>query len=91
MNRVDCLDTLNLDNNPILDDQVDPIPNFNLLTLEHYGQSDLRGDFESALSQFVSETSLVGAFKQTRAEHSVDVHGRRNDGPGNLIYPNWLK
>lgn len=69
MDRVNGLDAFHFDDYQILDDQIDSVAEFNLLSVENYGQADLAGDLKAALPEFVSETTLVTAFKKTWAKN----------------------
>ena len=85
MNRMNCIDALHFDNDQILDDQIDPVPKFNFLSVENDRKADLAGHFKAALSEFVGETALICAFEQAGPEHGMNVHSRRDDCTRNLI------
>lgn len=85
MDGMDRLDAFHFYDNHVLDDQIDAVAKFDLLSVENHRQPDLAGHLKATLSDFMGETALVGAFQQARPEHRVDVHGRRNDCPRNLI------
>ena len=87
MDGMDGFDALHFDDYDIFDDQIDAIPEFNLLSIEHDGQPHLAGDFEPALSKFMREAPLIGTFQQTWTKHRVDVHRRRDDRAGDLVDP----
>ncbi|MGA8271755.1 MAG: hypothetical protein WB919_09380 [Candidatus Sulfotelmatobacter sp.] len=92
MDRMDCLNALYLDDNQPLDNQIDPVAQFDLFPIVYNRQSDLTRYFDSTLSQLMSKTSLVSTFQQPRPEYSMNVHGGRHDGPRDLIDPqNWSR
>jgi hypothetical protein len=88
MNRFNAL---HFDDYELFDDEVDPVPKLDSFSVENYRQPDLAGNYEPALSKFMSKTSLIGAFQQTRAEHGVNVHGGRHDSSRNLVDANRLE
>lgn len=63
MNRMDRVDAFQFDDDKTLDDQIDPVPKLDLLPIENYRQPDLAGHRESALSDFMRETTLIAAFQ----------------------------
>ncbi len=71
---MDCFYALDFDDYHVLNDQVDTVSKLNLFPIEHYRQSNLTGYRESALSQYMSETGLIGTFQQPRSQHGVDMH-----------------
>ncbi|MGB7603037.1 MAG: hypothetical protein WBM24_22230 [Candidatus Sulfotelmatobacter sp.] len=63
MDWMDCIDAFHLNDHRILDDQVDAVTKLDLFSVKNYWQTDLAGDCESALSEFMGEASLVGALE----------------------------
>ena len=55
MDRMNRLDALYLDDNEALDDQINPVTEFNLLSVEDDGQADLAGHLEATFSQFMRQ------------------------------------
>jgi hypothetical protein len=88
MNWMDCFDALHFDDNQILDDQVDPVAQFDFFSVENHRQPDLAGDCKSAFPKFMSKTSLVGALQQSGTKYGVNVHSRRHDCARNLVNAN---
>jgi hypothetical protein len=76
---MDRFDALYLHDNEAFYDQVDPVTEFNLLSVLDDGQSDLAGHLLAALSQFMSQARLVSTLKQPRPEQRVNLHGSRDD------------
>ncbi len=87
MDGMNGVNALHFDDDQLLDDQIDPVPQFDLFSVENYGQTNLAGHFESALSKFMGETALISAFEQTWPEDRMNVHSGRHDGARNLIDP----
>jgi hypothetical protein len=87
MHRMNYLDAFHFNNYQILDDQIDPVSKFNVLSLVYHRQADLTGYIEAALLKFMRKTALIGTFQQARPQHGVNVHCRRDDRARNLIYP----
>lgn len=85
MNRMDRIYALHFDDNQAFDDQIDPVSEFDFFSVENHRQPNLARHLKAALSEFVGEATLAGAFQQPRPKHGVDVHGRRNDRPRNLV------
>jgi hypothetical protein len=52
--------TVHLDDNQIFDNLIDPISKLDLFSVENHRQPDLASNFESALPEFMGETSLIG-------------------------------
>lgn len=68
VDRVDRFDGLHFNDDFPLNDQVDSISDFELLTFIYDRQRNLTRDFQTSLSQFMSEASLIGTFEESRAE-----------------------
>jgi hypothetical protein len=50
MDWVESVNTLHLHDDQVLDDQINPLPQFDLFSVEHHRQTDLAGHFEPAFS-----------------------------------------
>jgi hypothetical protein len=86
MDGVEGIDGLHFHHDPVLDDQIHTISEFDLLSVVGHRQSDLCGDCESALSEFVYEAGLIGAFQKARTEQGMNFHRGVHNGAGDLIY-----
>jgi len=91
MNRMDPFHALHFHDDQVLDDQIDPIPQFDLLSVEYNWQPDLTGHAEAAFSEFMGKTALISAFEQPRSEDRMNVHCGRHDRARNLIYSKLSK
>lgn len=60
VDRMYQFNTLHLDDNQIFDNLIDPISKLDLFSVENHRQPDLASNFESALPEFMGETSLIG-------------------------------
>jgi len=85
MDGVNCLNTLHFHDDQVLDDQIDAIPKFDFFSVENHRQTNLAGHFESAFSEFMGQTALVGALQQSRSENRMDMHCGSDNRARNLI------
>jgi len=63
MNGIDRLNALDLDNYQILNDEIDPVTEVNLLAIVDDQQSNLASYAETLLAEFVQQASLISAFQ----------------------------
>ncbi len=63
MNGIDRLNALDLDNYQILNDEIDPVTEVNLLAIVDDRQSNLASYAETLLAEFVQQASLISAFQ----------------------------
>jgi len=63
MNGIDSLNALDLDNYQILNDEIDPVTEVNLLAIVDDRQSNLASYAETLLAEFVQQASLISAFQ----------------------------
>ena len=68
MNGIDRLNALDLDNYQILNDEIDPVTEVNLLAIVDDRQSNLASHPQTLLAKLVQQASLISAFQQTRPE-----------------------
>ena len=87
MDGMNCIDALYFDDNHILDDQINPVPKLNLLSVEKHRQADLAGHREAALPDLMGKTALIRAFQQSWPQRRMNMHGTRHDGARNLVNP----
>jgi hypothetical protein len=85
VNRIDGLDTLDLDDNGISDDEINAISQIDLLAQINDRKSNFTRDRESLVSKFVDEARAICAFKQTRTKRSMNSHCGANDLTRDLI------
>jgi len=87
VDRIDCLNALDLHDHRILYDQIDAIPQVDPLALVNDRQSDLTSDIEAVFSKFVHKAHPIGTLEQPRAESRMNFHGRADDPSGDVV--NW--
>jgi len=63
VNGIDRLNALDLDNYQILNDEIDPVTEVNLLAIVDDRQSNLASYAETLLAEFVQQASLISAFQ----------------------------
>jgi len=63
MNGIDRLNALDLDNYQILNDEIDPVTEVNLLAIVDDRQSNLASHPQTLLAEFVQQASLISAFQ----------------------------
>ncbi len=68
MNGIDRLNALDLDNYQILNDEIDPVTEVNLLAIVDDRQSNLASHPQTLLAKLVQQASLISAFQQTRPD-----------------------
>ena len=68
VNWIDRLNALDLDNYQILNDEIDPVTEVNLLAIVDDRQSNLASHPQTLLAKLVQQASLISAFQQTRPE-----------------------
>ncbi len=68
VNWIDRLNALDLDNYQILNDEIDPVTEVNLLAVVDDRQPNLTSYPQTLLAKLMKQTSLVGTFQQTRPE-----------------------
>jgi hypothetical protein len=59
INGMNRLNAFNLDDDEVLDHQVHPVPQFDLLSVVNHRQTDLADHLEPTLPQFMSQTTLI--------------------------------
>jgi len=63
MNGIDRLNALDLDNYQILNDEIDPVTEVNLLAIVDDRQSNLASHPQTLLAKLVQQASLISAFQ----------------------------
>ena len=87
MHGMNCLNAFHCDDNGVFHDQVNPVSQFDFLSVIDYGQADLAGHIQPALSQFMLKAGLIGAFEESRAEQRMNMHGSGDNSACNLVDP----
>ena len=85
MDRMDHLHAFDLDNNEVLNEEIDPIAEFELFPFVHDGQSELRLDSISTSPQFFRKACFVSAFKKAGPEQGVDFDCGADYCSGDLV------
>lgn len=62
MNRMERVYAFHFDDDKILDNQIDSVAKFDLLSVKNYRQPDLAGHLKPTLLKFMGEAALGGAF-----------------------------
>lgn len=92
MNVANRFNALQFDHDPVLNHQIHPVTEINRYPIVDYRQLNLIFDFQTLLTQFVQEASLIGAFQQSRPKSRVNAHRTSYYHPANVIYrPQVLK
>ena len=85
VNRVDSLDTLHLDDDKVLDQEVNAISKLNPFAFVNDGQSDLAGNIYALLPKLMEQASLISAFEQARAQDGMNFHGGRHNLASDVV------
>ena len=83
---VNCFYRFHFDDYSVLDNEVQPISEFEFLIVVDHRQADLRGDFQTAFSKFVGKTRRVGALEEPGAEARMNFHRSINNCAGDTVY-----
>lgn len=65
MNRMDRLNTFDLDNDQTIHDKVDAVSEFDLLAVVNYGQANLTGNGESSFPKLMQQAGVIRTFQQS--------------------------
>ena len=63
MHWMNCLNAFHLDDYRVLDDQVNPVAQFDLFAVIDHRQTDLTSNVKSAFCQFMLKAGLISAFQ----------------------------
>ena len=85
VNWMNCVDALHFDDDKVLDHQIDPVSELNLLSVENHREADLARHIKATLSEFVDKTALISALQQPGHKNGVHVHSGRYDCTRDLI------
>ena len=73
-----ALDTLDLDDHFVFDDEIDPVFREQFNAIEH-GYSNLPFEGDPVRREFDGQRSFICGFKKPRAKMSMDFHRTAND------------
>jgi hypothetical protein len=76
VNGVDPIDSFELDDYLLLDEEIESVTAIDPDTFVDDGQSDLALKREASLSQFIDPTRFVGGFEKTWAQRAVHLDTR---------------
>jgi hypothetical protein len=85
MDWMNCVYTLDFHNHSVLDYEVHPKPQLDLLAFINHRQSDLRGNMPTTRAEFMSQTCLINALKQPRTKNRMDFHRGVDYRPSDLV------
>jgi hypothetical protein len=81
VDRMHGLHRFDFDHNSVFDHQIDPVSNFEFLSLIYNWQRNFDCDFEPAASQLVCKAGLVGAFQESWAKEVWTFIGEFTTAP----------
>ena len=91
MNRVEGLDGFHFYYDSVLNDQIDTVSNFELVSLVDHWHCYFGDDFEAAVSQFLRQAGLVGTLEKAWAKHGMDFHRGIDDRPSDFVHVNGAR
>jgi len=91
MDRMNCVNGFDFDNDQLFYKQIDSETEFNFLSFKDYGEGYLACYIEPTFAQFVMQAALINALEKSRAEPRMEVHSRRNNRSSDPIDTKGLK
>src|SRR5260370_21566702 len=86
MDRQDCVDHLQLDDDSVCDKKINPVAVIDRQIVVSNGTQYLPAHGQMLLFQFIKETSLIGTLKKPWSNRRVNPHRRSNNRGADVVF-----